>query len=150
MSCLSSPLLGTVAVAVALTLIAIPLRRVTSAAEDVAGVQLQVESAESGKVWVSLKLLAGAQRVVLRSLPPASEILWELEDVAAGEYEEEILIERVDGVIDVDVAVYGSRVVGETAVFLTVMPDALPDRAAYLVGDGDFGGVLSFEWPDSD
>ncbi len=141
---LSSPLVGTVGVIAGLCLISVPLRKLTSASPAPPPVQVAVESEQTGAV-LRLKLLAPAERVAITG--PGGRILLEIRDAEAGESEHDVALELVEDGVDLDLVIEGSRASGETAAFLTVMPDGREERTRYATGEGDFGDILRFEWP---
>ena len=141
---LSSPLVGTAGVIAGLCLISVPLRMLTSAPPAAPPAPVAVETDQTHAV-LRLKLLAPAERVAVSG--PDGLVLLEIGNAEAGESEHDVALELVDDGVDLDLAIEGSRATGETAAFLTVMPDGREERTRYAIGEGDFGEILRFEWP---
>ncbi len=141
---LTSPLVGTAGVIAGLGLISVPLRMLTSAPPAAPPVEVVVTE-EGMQAVLRLKLLAAAERVVIRAMD--GRILWEMTEVEAGESEQDVALALVDDGMDLDLAIEGSRATGETAAFLTVLPDGREERTRFTTGEGDFGDILRFEWP---
>jgi hypothetical protein len=141
----ASPLTGTAGVIAGLCLLAIPLRKLTSA-EPVAAVQaatVQPSSKETSAV-LRLRLLAPATGVTVTSTD--GKILLEKQDLAAGETEFDATIPFADGhaelLLDADLG----EGTAEKAIFLTVMPDGFEDQTRFVIGSGAVSESLHFEW----
>ena len=141
---LTSPLVGTAGVIAGLGLLSLPLRMLTSAPPVAPPVTVVVAEEESQAV-LRLKLLAAAERVAIRSLD--GRVLVEMSDAEAGESEHDVALVLVDDGVDIELSIEGSRATGETAAFLTVMPDGREEHTRFATGAGDFGDILRFEWP---
>ena len=139
---LTSPLVGTAGVIAGLGMIAVPLRMLTSAPPAAPPVP-QVIAEEKSLAVLRLKLLAAAERVAVRA--PDGRILWEMSEAEAGESEHDVALELVDDGVDLDLVIEGSRAAGETAAFLTVMPDGREERTRFVIGEDDFGDILRFQ-----
>jgi hypothetical protein len=141
---LSSPLAGTAGVVAGLVLISFPLRKLTSAAPVASPVEVAVATEKTDAV-LRLKLLASAERVVVRDTD--GRVLLETRDVPAGESEHDASIDLTEDGVELELAIEGTRADGETAAFLSVMPDGREELTRYATGAGDFGDILRFEWP---
>jgi hypothetical protein len=141
---LSSPLAGTAGVIAGLLVISLPLRKLTSAAPVAFPVEVAVATEKTDAV-LRLKLLAPAERVVIRD--SEGRTLLETRDASAGESEHDVVLDMADDGVDLELAIDGSRADGETAAFLTVMPDGREELTRYAIGEGEFGDILRFEWP---
>ena len=141
----ASPLTGTAGVIAGLCLLAIPLRKLTSA-EPVAAVKtaaVQPSSKETPAV-LRLRLLAPAAGVTVTTAE--GKVLLEKQDLAVGETEFDALIPFADGqaelLLDADLGAGDA----EKAIFLTVMPDGFEDQTRFVIGSGAVSESLHFEW----
>ncbi|MDP3849682.1 MAG: hypothetical protein Q8Q59_04205 [Luteolibacter sp.] len=142
---LASPLTGTAGVLAGLCLIAIPLRRLTSAA-PVAAVQAPsaVVSAAEIPAVLRLKLLAPARHLTLKSTDGI--ILLDKPSLPAGESGHDVALRLIDGELDIELhADFGDHA-AETAVFLTVMPDGYEEQTRYVTGGGLMDETLRYDW----
>lgn len=145
---LTSPLAGTVAVLAGLCLLAIPLRKLTSA-QPVPQVKLQaaVVSAADIPAVLRIKLLVPANRVTLQA--PDGTIVLGIEDAEAGESEYDVQVRFTDDEIGLHLVAEFTDETAETAVFVTVMPDGYEERTAYATGAGRIEESLRFDWRHS-
>ncbi len=140
----ASPLAGTVGVLAALAFLAIPLRELTGrprAGASSGSVSTGAEENMTPAV-LRLKLLDPVGKLVIRGADGG--LLLESGPMPAGESEHDVRIPLADGVCEL-VLTAGTGD-GETAVFLTVMPDGLPDETRYMTGSGTLDETLRFEW----
>lgn len=145
----TTPLAGTVLVVVALSVLAMPLHRLTSSTASVSPQQAtaQEHSGPSPAV-LRLKLLDGARRIEIRT--PGGEAVLDLKDPPAGESEHDVKLSLDHGVTELHVRAEFAGLSRETAVFVSVMPDGREDRTRFLTGNGDFEETLRFEWSHQD
>lgn len=142
---LASPLAGTAGVVAVLCLIAGPLHRLTSSAPVALAkpASAAVSNMEISTV-LRMRLLAPAKRVVVETTK--GKILLDLSGVPAGESEHDLPLSPADGVVELTLQADFCDVAAETAVFLTVMPDAYEERTAYAIGRGRLEETLRFVW----
>lgn len=142
---LASPLAGTACVLAGLSLLAIPLRKLTSA-EPVPAVQATRTAASPGAIpaVLRLRLLAPASRLVVTTA--AGKTLLDMRDLSPGESEHDALIAFGDGGLDLTMQADFGGADSETAVFLTVMPDGYEDQTRYAIGTGRMKEPLRYEW----
>jgi hypothetical protein len=140
---LSSPLAATAAVLAGLALLAIPLRKLTSAA-PVQAVKTAAPTATAVPAWLTLKLLAPAESV---SLATATGVpLWNLDHTPAGDVETRIPLPLEDGGLDLTLKADFGTQAAETAVFLTITPDGLEEQTRHAIGSGRIEEPLAFSW----
>lgn len=142
---LASPLTGTAGVLVALSLLAIPLRKLTSdtpvpAARTVPAV---VSLTEIPAV-LRLKLLTPASRITLKTAD--GKVLLAQEALAAGESEHDAVIPFGGQVAELTLTADFGDAGSESAVFLTVMPDGFEDQTRYAIGSGVIEETLRYDW----
>lgn len=139
----ASPLFGTAGVVAGLALIAIPLRQLTSAkpVERVLIAEAPASGGETAAV-LRLKLLDPVRDLKIQT--PGGAVLLESAAMAAGETEHDVLLPLQGGMADLKVSLNAGD--GETAVFLTLMPDGHEDRTMYLTGSGPLEETLHFGW----
>ncbi len=141
---LTSPLAGTAGVIAGLCLLAIPLRKLTTAqAVPSVVAEVAVSSAEIPAV-LRIKLLAAAKNLRLQT--PAGVVLLEQAFTDAGESEHDVSLPFPDGTIDLIVRADFGELASETAVFLTVMPDGHEEQTRYATGSGVLEETLSYSW----
>ncbi|MEN9975274.1 MAG: hypothetical protein RLZZ282_1280 [Verrucomicrobiota bacterium] len=128
-----------------LALLAIPLRKITSAVvpRPVVPASSSSSSREMPAV-LRLRLLAPAQRISCHT--PDGKVLLDLQNVAAGESEHDALIPNHSAGMDVILRADFGATVGETAVFLTVMPDGDEDQTRFAIGSGLIEESLRYDW----
>ena len=144
---LKSPLAGTACVLAGLGLLAIPLRKLTSAEPPPAVPATPTAAAASAQLpaVLRLRLLAPAQRVVVKTAD--GNILLDLRDPAAGVSEHDAVIPIETGRLELGLQADFSNGGAETAVFLTVMPDGCEDQTRYVIGNGRLEAPLRYAWP---
>ena len=141
---LASPVAATACVLSGLSLLAIPLRRLTSAPQPPAALAgAATAPANSTPAVLRLRLLAPAQRVTLTTAEGVC--LLDARELAAGVTEHDARLPMGDGVVEIVVrADFGGG--AETAVFLTVMPEGGEDQTRYVIGTGRIDEPLRYEW----
>jgi hypothetical protein len=139
----ASPLAGTAGVLLGLGLLAVPLRKLTSA-QPVADAKAVVEAHSATMPAVMrLRLLAPARGLSVKTADGA--VLLDAGDLEAGESSHDVVIPFDGGHLEVLLeADFGA--VAETAVFLTVMPDAFEEQTRFAIGSGAVSEWLEFEW----
>ncbi len=144
---LASPLAGTAAVLAALCLLAIPLRQLTSAGRQ-SPPPTAAAVADPGGVHavLRLRLLVPATRVVVTVADGG--VLLDRRDLPAGESEHDARIAPVAGGLDLRLQADFAAGAGETAAFLTVMPDGAEDQTRYGIGRGRIDEPLRYAWPN--
>lgn len=140
---LASPLTGTACVLAALSLLAIPLRHLTSPG------RLQPAPAPAtapGGIHavLRLRLLAPASRVVVTTAD--GKPVLDRRDLPPGESEHDAVIPMDAGALDLRLRADCGTANAETAVFLTVMPDGYEDQTRYGIGRGLIDEPLRYEW----
>ena len=143
---LASPLAGTATVLAGLCLLAIPLRKLTSAL-PVPSVTATPTGAHPGEIHavLRLRLLVPAQQVTVRTA--TGKVLLDSRGPVSGESEHDAVVPLADGGLDLTLRADFSGGTPETAVFLTVMPDGYEDQTRYVIGTGHLEEPLRYEWP---
>jgi hypothetical protein len=141
----TSPLMGTAGVIVALCLVSVPLRHLTSAPPPRTVTLSQIQAPGSPVLaTVRLKLLAPAPLILLESADGVPCI--ELRDTNAGVSEHDVEIPMTGGKTLLRLkADFGARE-EETAVFVTLMPAGHDDQTRYATGSGVFEETLHYDW----
>lgn len=140
---LGSPLAGTAGVLAGLCLIAIPLRKLTTAPPAPFPVSRETSAAEIPSV-LRIKLLAAANRLLVKI--PDGTVLLDIRQPSAGESEHDAMLPIAGGGLDLVLSAdFGDSPV-ETAVFLTVVPDGLAEQVRYATGSGLLEETLRYEW----
>jgi hypothetical protein len=136
---------GTAGVLAGLCLLAIPLRKLTSA-EPVPQVRAATPVVSSKEIAavLRLRLLAPAKRLTLKTAE--GNILLDAQQPAAGESEHDAVIPFEDNRLELTLQADFGGDAKETAVFLTVMPDGFEDQTRFAIGTGTLDESLSFEW----
>lgn len=140
----TSPLAATTGVLVGLAVLAIPMRRLTSA-PPLPVPSRSVSQASGVPAWLTLKLLAPANSVTVKTA--VGELLWELEETPAGDVETEIVLPLDDHEVELTLTVEFSGNPVETAAFLTLAPDGLDEQTRHAIGSGRIEESLRFTWP---
>jgi hypothetical protein len=140
---LGSPLAGTAGVLAGLCLLAIPLRRLTSAPPVAPSVSIETSAAEIPSV-LRVKLLAPAKRLLVKT--PDGAVLLDVAQPAAGESEHDAVLHLADGGTDLVLSADFGAMPAETAVFLTVLPDGLEEQTRCATGNGLLEETLHYEW----
>lgn len=140
---LGSPLAGTAGVLAGLCLLAIPLRKLTSAPPAPISSSAQTSIAEIPSV-LRIKLLAPANRLLVKT--PDGAVLLDMQQPSAGESEHDAVLPLADGGLDLVLLADFGDSQAETAVFLTVMPDGIEGQTRYATGSGSLEETLRYEW----
>lgn len=151
MNWLSSPLVATAVVCAILTALAIPLRRLTT---DRVAVETPVTSVESASThhghthafpgMLRLRLLAPAESVEVTTTD--GTVLWSARRLNAGEHEMNTDFLLIDDALELLVTATFDHAAGDTALFLTVLPDGVHEQTHYAIGSGRIDEILFFEW----
>lgn len=143
---LHSPLTGTAGVLAALGLLAIPLRHLTGAAPARLHRVVPAQAATGAAIPAVLrvKLLAPARHVRIKS--EAGTVVLDLANMAAGESEYDARLPLRDGTIDLWIEADFGDSPSDTALFLTIMPDAYDGQTRYVIGCGTLEESLHFDW----
>ena len=142
---LASPLAATAGVLAGLSLLAIPLRKLT-APQSAPAMTAAPAAARTGltPAVLRLRLLAPARRVACTTA--TGKLLLDLRDVAAGESEHDALLPLDEGGLDLTMQADFGDNGSETAVFLTVMPEGYEDQTRYALGTGRLAEALRYAW----
>jgi hypothetical protein len=140
---LSSPLAATAGVLAGLGLLALPLRKLTSA-EPVRAAAVSAPASESVPAWLTLKLLAPAKSVTLKTA--SGVVLWQLAETPAGDVETQASLAAGQDGLDLMLSVDFGGNTAETAVFLTIAPDGFEDQTRHAIGSGRIEEPLHFSW----
>jgi hypothetical protein len=144
---LNSPLAGTAGVLVALGALAIPLRQLTSAGPPpqsrVAAAQVSAAN-DSTPVLLRLKLLTPARSIRINTEDGKTQL--DLTNLAAGESEHDVALPLADGRLDLMLEADLGDGPSDTAVFLTVMPDAREEQTRFIIGRGTLAEPLRYDW----
>lgn len=144
---LATPLAGTVGVILGLCLLAIPLRKLTSAQAVRAEIGSKETVNKSGKEptpgVMRLKLLSPAKAVLIKTADDI--ILLGPLDLEAGETEYDVSLpfesDELHLILEAEI---GDA--ADSALFLTVMPDGLEGMTRYIIGSGPVSESLNYEW----
>ncbi len=141
---LASPLTGTAGVLAGLCLLAVPLRKLTSAA-SAARDPAPARCAKEIPAVLRLKLLAPARSVRLTA--GDGVVLLDLTAPSAGESGHDAVIPFAEGGLDIVLRADFGDGTSETAVFLTVLPDGYEEKTCYATGAGLLEETLRYDWP---
>ncbi len=141
---LTSPLTATAGVLVVMAVIAIPLRKLTSAAPVAPAPPVEAAETNGVPAWITLKLLAPAESVSLKTA--SGQLLWELPATPAGDVETQTTLPLDAGSLDLVLAADFGDAPAETAVFLTLTPDGLEEITRHAIGSGLIEQPLRFTW----
>jgi hypothetical protein len=142
---LTSPLSATAGVIAGLALLAIPMRQLTSAPPVPVPTAVPTAASNVVRTWLKLKLLTPAKSMTLSN--PAGDVIWKLAETPAGDVETDIELQLVEGTLDLTLHVEFGDQAGETAVFLTLLPDGLEEQTRHAIGSGSIEESLHFSWP---
>lgn len=153
MNWFTSPLAATVVVCAALAALAIPLRRLTTdrvvVAVPLVGMAASHDDHGPGHVHafpgvLRIRLLAPAKSLKVSTTD--GKILWESQSIAAGEHEGDADFLLIDDALELLVEAAFEEAIGDTALFLTVLPDGVQEQTHYAIGSGNIDEILFFEW----
>lgn len=142
-----SPLYTTFGILVCLFLAWFPLRALTSHSSPAppAPADDTDSPAATQLVAARLHLLADAEFIALRT-PSGSEIL-AATPFPAGRHDLILPLAPPPDTGEIVIEARFTGLAGETAVFLTLSPDGLPDASAHTIGGDSFTRLLEFDWP---
>ena len=143
---LHSPLAGTAGVLATLGLLAIPLHHLTSKRPPSAAAQIAPPPAADAPTpaMLRLKLLTPARS--LRLTTEDGTVVLDLAGVAAGESESDAVLPIRHDTLELLLTADLGDSPADTAVFLTVMPDAREAQTRYVLGSGTLAQPLRFDW----
>lgn len=149
MSWLSSPLTATAVVCAGLTAISFPLRELTSGNHRAPLTGAAVVSNDEEHVHempgvLRVRLLSDASS--LRVTTTDGDVLWEAENLAAGEEETEVDLRLIDDALELRVEADFGDHQADTALFLTVLPDGIEEQTRYAIGSVGMDEILHYEW----
>ena len=102
-------------------------------------------SGGNGYAWITLKLLAPAESVVVKTAD--GQVIWKLGKTPAGDLETQAPLPLDHGGVDLTVELDFGGGPAETAVFLTLAPDGLEEQTRHAIGSGRIEETLHFAWP---
>ncbi len=141
-----SPLAATAGVTLGMTLIAIPLRHLTSGAAAAAPQTPSVNTQVLTPAWISLRLLAPVKSATLQT--NKGEVIWKLEASPAGEIEIRKALPLAKHRLELILQVEWTEPSAESAAFLSIAPDGLEQSTRYLIGSNTARELLTFTWPN--
>jgi hypothetical protein len=149
MSWLASPLIATFVVCAGLSAIAVPLRELTSRDRPVSASESSSTHPENNRIHeircvLRIKLLVPAKS--LRVSTTNGDLLWQMANLPAGESDSEVNLLLVDAALELLVEADFGDAAGETALFLTVLPDGVEEQTRYAIGAGKVDEIFSYEW----
>lgn len=144
-----SPLYTTFGILACLFLAWLPLRALTShsGTASAAPADNTDSPAATQLVAARLHLLADAEFIALRT-PSGSEIL-AAAPFPAGRHDLSLPLAPPRDTGEIVIEASFPSLAGETAVFLTLSPDGLPDASAHTIGGATFTRLLEFDWPQA-
>ena len=142
----ASPLFSTVGVLAGLGLLAWPLREMTRSTVATAVPSPVAEAPVPPGVpgVLRLRLLSAADSVEISD--ERGTTLWKSGPLGAGEHEAAVRFPLAGSDLELLVKATWPRPEGETALFVTVLPDHREDRTAYAIGAGRIEAPLEFHW----
>jgi hypothetical protein len=146
---ITSPLTATAVVCATLAALAIPLRKLTSDRADVA-MALSATSVASDHghhnfpVRIHLRLLADVESIRVSALD--GTVLWQAEDLEAGEHDHDVRLHLHDHQVELLVDANFGDLDGETAFFITLVPEGLDEQTRHAIGSGQIEELLDFGW----
>ncbi len=151
MSWLSSPLAATAIVCAGLAALSLPLRELTSTSRQAAAAASKPAGAPSGQDHphemtgvLRLRLLSPARS--LRISTTDGRLLWNAENPAAGEMETDASFELHEDALELRIQADFGPADGDTALFLTVMPDGIEEQTRHAIGSGMVDEILHYNW----
>ena len=141
-----SPLAATAGVIIGMSLIAIPLRQLTSGNSSPAAQAPVSETQALTPAWLSLRLLAPVKSATLET--SNGDVIWKLDASPPGDVEIQkalpIAMHRLELILHVEWAEPSA----ESAAFLSIAPDGLEQATQYLIGRDTAREILTFTWPN--
>lgn len=149
MSWLVSPLMATLVVCAGLSAIAVPLHELTSRDRPVSVDESSSNLLENDHVHemrgvLRVKLLVPAKS--LRVSTTSGDLLWQVVNPPAGESDSEVNLLLVDDGLELLVEADFGDATGETALFLTVLPDGVEEQTRYAIGSAQVEEIFSYSW----
>lgn len=140
----SSPLLGTLLVLLAVSLLAVPLHRLTASGEkpNREATAETVSLSETTHAILRVRILDALEEIEIRTAE--DRVLYRADSMKPGEVEDdvEILLEKNE----LDLHLRARAGEKETAVFITLLPDGYEECTAYAIGSGTMEETLRFRW----
>ncbi|MEI6653484.1 MAG: hypothetical protein WCP45_01845 [Verrucomicrobiota bacterium] len=136
--------MGTAGVLAALGLLAIPLRHLTSPTPARSTPATVPHPTATTPAVLRLKLLTPARSIRVHAGNGA--ILLDLTNVPAGESEHDASLPRHGRILDLLLESDFGDSPSDTAIFLTVMPDACEEQTRYVIGRGKLAEPLRYDW----
>jgi len=153
MNWLSSPLAATVVVCATLGGLAIPLRKLTTDRIVLAVPVAEVKAAHGHHAHDHVHEFRGVLRVRLLADAAAfrvgttdGTVLWDAGALEAGEHEADVDLLLIDDALELLVEADFADGEGDTALFLTVLPDGVEEVTHYAIGSGHVEEVLHYAW----
>lgn len=143
---LGSPLIATGVVVVGLWGVSYPLRRLTSGVESVVRVSPVEKRGEEEKLHAVIRVKHFEKIRSLRVSDERGLVVLEVKDLEAGEHEYDVTMRIHERMVEWKLGVEMEDGGGETAVFMTVMPDGMEDRTNYVIGEGMIEELIRYEW----
>jgi len=149
MNWLTSPLAATVVVCTALAALSIPLRRLTSDRVLLAipAAQTPATREDHGHALpgvLRVRLLAPVESLMVSTT--SGEVLWNTGRLEPGEHQAASRFSLIDDALELLVEAVFDDGAGDTALFLTVLPDGVEEQTHYTIGSGGIEEILFFEW----
>lgn len=145
--------MATLVVCVGLSVIAVPLRELTSrdhkSAERSATRAYATDDSEDEGAYrtegiLRLKLLE--PMTSLKVLMTSGDLVWEGQDLPVGETEVEVRLRLNDDAVELLVEADFGDLENDSAFFLTVLPDGIEEKTQYVIGNGLVEDVLLYKW----
>jgi len=153
MNWLTSPLAATVVVCTALAALSIPLRHLTTERVVIAMPVLETSATLKDHGPGHLHAFSGVMRVrLLRSADSIQvsttegDVLWSAIDLTPGEHQADVEFLLIDDALELLVQATFDDAAGDTALFLTVLPDGVEEQTHYAIGSGRIDEILLFAW----
>ncbi len=146
---ITSPLTATAVVCATLAVLAIPLRKLTGDRVGVESVRvdpptMSVDGVHDFPVRMHVRLLADAESLVLRTTDGV--VVWQVETLEAGEHDQEVMMDLSDHRVELLVDADFGDLAGETAFFITLVPEGLDEQTRHAIGSGRIEELLDFAW----
>jgi hypothetical protein len=144
-------LAGTAGVFAVMGLLAIPLHRLTSQSPTpppAPANQTEPAATAATPCLLRLKLIAPAKSIRIATQDDDTALV--LTDVPAGESEHDVSLPVVEDSLDLILHADLGSATGDTALFLTVMPDGMEPLTRYAIGSGELTEAWHFDWGSGD